>query len=113
MGLPEVLERYTCARCRRVTMGKPGQVAVTCSYCGMVDLGTELARQQWRTVAEVRLSQRGSEAVGSKAKTTIAILAAALLTVVAMLTTAHADPVPVDKCDIDIETEVTTYGENQ
>jgi hypothetical protein len=52
------LARYVCTVCHKVTLAEPHLVAVTCSHCGRVDLGTELARAQWRTVAEVRLAQR-------------------------------------------------------
>jgi hypothetical protein len=54
------MERYTCSRCMGVTLAPPGRVAVTCSHCGIVDLGTEVARQRWRTVAEVHLANRPS-----------------------------------------------------
>ena len=45
---------YTCSVCSRVTLANPHLVAVTCSHCGRVDLGTELARDRWRTTLEAR-----------------------------------------------------------
>ena len=48
------LARYTCSACGRVTFDKPHLVAVTCAHCGCVDLGTEIARNRWRTVLEAR-----------------------------------------------------------
>ena len=49
---------YTCTRCHHVTWAPGGRVAVTCGQCGLMDLGTELARQQWRTVAEIRMQNK-------------------------------------------------------
>ena len=48
---------YVCS-CGGVTYAPPGKVAVTCTKCNHIDLSTELARDRWKTVAEVRLSQR-------------------------------------------------------
>ena len=44
---------YTCSVCRAVTYAPPRLIAVTCHRCNRIDLGTEIARQQWRTVAEI------------------------------------------------------------
>ena len=49
---------YVCSRCQYVTYAPSGLVAVTCAFCGVIDLGTEIARQRWRSVAEVRLASR-------------------------------------------------------
>lgn len=49
---------YTCSGCRRVTYGPPGQVAITCGHCGTIDIGTELARQRWKNVAEIRMANQ-------------------------------------------------------
>lgn len=47
---------YECTRCHHVTYAPTGRVAVTCGNCGIIDLGTELARRQWATVAEIRMA---------------------------------------------------------
>jgi len=49
---------YTCSGCHAVTYAPPGCTAITCGHCGHIDLGTELARNRWRTVAEIRLANR-------------------------------------------------------
>jgi hypothetical protein len=46
---------YTCSRCLHVTFAPPGHVAITCENCGVIDLGTELARRRWQTVAEIQM----------------------------------------------------------
>jgi hypothetical protein len=56
--LPADRTRYTCSVCRRVTFAPPHLIAITCSHCGRVDLGTEIARQRWRTMLEVREARR-------------------------------------------------------
>lgn len=53
---------YTCSRCSHATYAPSGNAAVTCSHCGIIDLGTELARQRWRTVAEIHLANRPPDA---------------------------------------------------
>lgn len=49
---------YTCSGCHAVTYAPPGCTAIVCGHCQHVDLGTELARNRWRTVAEIRLADR-------------------------------------------------------
>ena len=55
--LPADRTPYTCSVCRRVTYAPPHLTAITCAHCGRVDLGTEIARQRWRSVLEVRTAR--------------------------------------------------------
>jgi len=80
---------YTCSHCSRVTFALSGFVAVTCRHCGRVDLGTELARDQWRTVAEVRLAQwpdvDGAPVASVCRPMVLAVVAAAVLLLATLL----------------------------
>ena len=49
---------YTCGRCQGTTYAPGGLTAITCSHCGRIDLGTELARNRWRMVCEIRLADK-------------------------------------------------------
>jgi hypothetical protein len=49
---------YCCSGCRGVTLDEPNKVAVPCKHCGRIDLGTELARDRWRAVAEIQIENK-------------------------------------------------------
>jgi hypothetical protein len=80
---PDGLIPYTCSRCAHVTRAKPGLVAVTCEHCGIIDLGTELARDRWRTVVEVRLEQ-GPRELAAVPSRGLSVIVPALAVVVAL-----------------------------
>jgi hypothetical protein len=86
---------YTCSVCHHVTLAAPHLVAVTCTHCGRVDLGTELARDRWRGVLETR-RRMAAASVGycapraPIASTRVGVVAVALAMILALVLCALA-----------------------
>jgi len=86
---------YTCSSCSRITLDRPHLVAVTCVHCGRVDLGTELARDRWRTTLEARqrlaAAARGycsTQSQVAHSRAGVAIVVAAMVLSLALVATA-------------------------